>query len=96
MTVESGVGRDIYDTRSVAAAWWLNLQCASIATSGRDLSRKPSGSARDDEAFEPGSIYENNELMEDRLKGHAGWSMLDVHSDLYMPGTNFAPSDKWF
>lgn len=59
------------------------------------LSRPPAGSDLDDEAFEPGSIYENNALMEELLKGHQGWSMLDVHSGLYMLGTRYPLSNQW-
>lgn len=60
------------------------------------LSRKPAGGELDDQAFEPGAIYENNALFEELLKGRAGWSLLDVHSGLYMLGTRLAESDKWF
>lgn len=59
------------------------------------LPRDPSGSELDDEAFEPGSLYENNSLMADLLKGHAGWSMLDLHSGLYMLGTRYPLSNQW-
>jgi len=59
------------------------------------LSQKPSGSELDDEAFEPGAIYENNALMSDILKGKNDWSILDVHSGLYMLGTRHNLSDKW-
>jgi hypothetical protein len=48
---------------------------------------KPAGSALDDEAFEPGAIFENNALFVDILKGQSDWSLLDVHSGLYMLGT---------
>jgi hypothetical protein len=59
------------------------------------LKRAPSGNELDDEAFEPGSIYENNALMADLLVGRAGWSMIDVHSGLYMLGTRYPPSKNW-
>lgn len=59
------------------------------------LPRDPSGSELDDEAFEPGSLYENNALMADLLKGHAGWSMLDLHSGLYILGTRYPLSNQW-
>jgi hypothetical protein len=59
------------------------------------LSLKPAGSELDDAAFEPGAIYENNALMAELLKGHSGWSMIDVHSGLYMLGTRYLPSQQW-
>lgn len=60
------------------------------------LPRPPSGSDLDDEAFEPGSIYENNKLFEELHRGQPGWNLLDVHSGLYMLGTRLAESDGWF
>jgi hypothetical protein len=60
------------------------------------LSRQPSGNELDDEAFEPGAIYENNALFEEIYHGHPGWNLLDVHSGLYMLGTRLAESDSWF
>jgi hypothetical protein len=51
------------------------------------LSQAPAGSELDDEAFEPGAIFENNVLFVDILKGQVGWSLLDVHSGLYLLGT---------
>jgi hypothetical protein len=59
------------------------------------LSRPPSGSGLDDEDFEPGAIYENNALLEE-IHGGVPWSLLDVHSGLYMLGTRLAESDSWF
>jgi hypothetical protein len=56
---------------------------------------KPAGSELDDEAFEPGALYENNALMAELLKGLADWSLLDVHGGLYMLGTRHPHSDKW-
>ena len=38
------------------------------------LTKAPAGSELDDEAFEPGAIFENNMLFVDTLKGQAGWS----------------------
>lgn len=60
------------------------------------LTRPPAGSDLDDEAFEPGAIYENNALFEDILIGCPDWNLLDVHSGLYMLGTRLAESDSWF
>lgn len=59
------------------------------------LSTPPSGNELDDEAFEPGSIYENNALMAELLHGRSGWSMIDVHSGLYMLGTRHSHSRGW-
>lgn len=60
------------------------------------LARRPAGSALDDEAFEPGAIYENNGLFVDLLRGHSGWNLMDVHSGLYMLGTRLKQSNSWF
>jgi hypothetical protein len=60
------------------------------------LSSRPSGNELDDEAFEPGAIYENNALFQEIHRGHDGWNLLDVHSGLYMLGTHLAESDTWF
>lgn len=51
------------------------------------LPRPPAGTGLDDEAFEPGAIYENNHLFTEILKGHAGWSLMNVHTGLYQLGT---------
>lgn len=59
------------------------------------LSTPPAGSELDDEAFEPGALYVNNALMESLLKGLPGWSMLDLHSGLYMLGTRHPASNQW-
>lgn len=67
----------------------------SILHQAKILSKKPAGSALDDEAFEPGAIYENNSLMSELLKGKTDWSILDVHSGLYMLGTRHTLSDNW-
>jgi hypothetical protein len=58
------------------------------------LPMKPAGSELDDEAFEPGAIFENNALFVDILKGLAGWSLVDVHSGLYMLGTRDPRSEN--
>ncbi len=51
------------------------------------LAKGPVGSELNDEAFEPGAIFENNWLFVDILKGQSDWSLVDVHSGLYMLGT---------
>lgn len=60
------------------------------------LATDPAGSDLDDEAFEPGALYLNNDLMAGLLTGRSGWSMLDVHSGLYMLGTRHPLSNQWF
>jgi len=59
------------------------------------LPHPPAGSQLDDEAFEPGAIYENNATMEELLQGLPDWSMVDVHSGLYMLGTRYPLSNQW-
>lgn len=67
----------------------------SILHKSHVLARKPAGSDLDDQAFEPGALYENNALFEDVLRGHAGWHMIDVHSGIYLLGTRLAESASW-
>lgn len=55
----------------------------------------PAGSELDDASFEPGAIYENNATMMGLLKGRSDWSMIDVHSGLYMLGTRYPHSNQW-
>jgi hypothetical protein len=50
-------------------------------------SRSPAGTELDDAAFEPGVLYENNGLFFELRKGRADWSLVDIHSGLYMLGT---------
>lgn len=59
------------------------------------LTSDPAGSELDDEAFEPGAIYLNNNLMAGLIPGHADWSMLDVHSGIYILGTRHPMSNQW-
>lgn len=60
------------------------------------LSRAPAGTDLDDAAVEPGAVYENNTLMAEILKGHTAWSLIDVHSGLYMLGTRYVGSSQWY
>jgi hypothetical protein len=46
----------------------------SILYGAHLLSRPPAGSELDDEAFEPGAIYENNALFGEFHRGHVGWN----------------------
>lgn len=59
------------------------------------LTRAPSGTALDDEAFEPGALYENNQLLVDLLNGLGDWCLVDVHSGVYMLGTRDPQSNTW-
>lgn len=59
------------------------------------LSKEPDGSALDDQAFEPGVIYSNNGLFTELLVGPLDWSLIDLHSGLYMLGTRLAESRQW-
>ena len=43
--------------------------------------------ALDDADFELGALYENKALLAEVRKGRSDWSLLDVHSGLYMLGT---------
>jgi hypothetical protein len=59
------------------------------------LSHKPAGSQLDDESFETGALYENNALFAEFRKGLENWSLLDVHSGVYLLGTRHPSSDEW-
>lgn len=59
------------------------------------LARAPAGNSLDESDFEPGAIYENTGLMAELLKGLLDWSMIDVHSGLYLLGTREQASDHW-
>jgi hypothetical protein len=66
----------------------------SILYQSHLLSNKPAGSALDDSEFESGALYENNSLFAEIRKGLNDWSLLDVHSGLYLLGTRDVRSDK--
>jgi hypothetical protein len=51
------------------------------------LPRPPAGTELDDASFEPGVLYENNGLFSELRRGRSDWSLVDVHSGLYMLGT---------
>lgn len=67
----------------------------SILHHAHILSVAPSGTELDDQSFEPGALYENNALMAGLLKGRDDWSMIDLHTGLYLLGTRFPLSSKW-
>lgn len=59
------------------------------------ISRPAAGSELDDAAFEPGAIYENNGLFAELCKQRSDWSLIDVHSGVYLLGTRHPHSDQW-
>lgn len=58
-------------------------------------SAPPAANELDDEAFEPGVIYEDNGLFAELCKQQSGWCLIDVHSGIYMLGTRDPRSDSW-
>lgn len=60
------------------------------------LSRPPAGSALDDQSVEPGAVYENNDLFAELRKGRVDWSLVDVHSGVYLLGTRDRESGQWY
>jgi len=60
------------------------------------LSEKPSGNELDDQAFEPGALYINNNLLSTLCGLMDGWCLLDVHSGIYMLGTRDPRSASWW
>jgi hypothetical protein len=59
------------------------------------LSTPPAGNDLDDGDWEPGVIFENNALFAELCKQLPGWSLIDVHSGLYMLGTRHPHSGTW-
>jgi hypothetical protein len=59
------------------------------------LKKTPDGSPLDDQAFELGSLYINNDLMTELLSYRKDWCLLDIHSGLYMLGTRHPASANW-
>jgi hypothetical protein len=66
-----------------------------ILYDGGLLSHPPPNNELDDSAFEPGALYESNGLLQELQGGHQDWSLLDVHSGVYMLGTRDPQSGKW-
>jgi hypothetical protein len=62
---------------------------------GKVLLNAPEGSALDDQAFEPGALYINNQRLCELLHGVEDWSLVDVHSGVYMLGTRDPRSSSW-
>jgi hypothetical protein len=59
------------------------------------LPHGPSGSDLDDGDWEPGVLFENNALMATIVKGAPALNMIDLHSGLYLLGTNHPHADSW-
>lgn len=59
------------------------------------LSRAPDVTGLDDEGFEPGVLYNNNGLLEEICSKAQGWSLVDVHSGVYILGTKHQHSQSW-
>ena len=67
----------------------------SILHKAHILAHPPAGSDLDDQAFEPGALYENNALFADIHLGHPDWHLIDVHSGIYLLGTRLPESKNW-
>jgi len=61
----------------------------------KHITRPPEGSLLDDAAFEPGVLAVNNGLFEDVRAGLDDWSLIDVHSGLYVLGTKEPGAATW-
>jgi hypothetical protein len=59
------------------------------------LSRAPAGGDLDDGDWEPGVLFENNALMAELIPGPHNLNMIDLHSGLYLLGTNHPQADSW-
>lgn len=59
------------------------------------LSRPPAGGDLDDGDWEPGVLFENNALMAELIPGPHNLNMIDLHSGLYLLGTNHPQADSW-
>jgi hypothetical protein len=59
------------------------------------LTHRPAGGDLDDENWEPGVLFENNALMAELIPGPHDLNMIDLHSGLYLLGTNHPQADQW-
>lgn len=59
------------------------------------IAQEPSAKSRNDTEFDLSLIYTTTGLMAELLKGLPDWTMLDVHSGLYMLGSRLPESDMW-
>lgn len=67
----------------------------SLLHQGGIIRHPPAGSELDDAAFEPGALYENNALFQELCQQRNDWSMIDVHSGVYMLGSRHPLSGSW-
>lgn len=67
----------------------------NILQSVHIISEKPDGNDMDDGGWEPGVLYNNNALMAKLIPGMPGLNMVDLHSGLYLLGTNYPHADQW-
>jgi hypothetical protein len=67
----------------------------SILYQNNYLKNKPAGSVLDDESFETGALYENNQLFAETIKGATDFNLLDAHSAIYLLGTRHPAADSW-
>jgi len=63
--------------------------------SAKMLSRHPEGNDLDSQSFEPGALFINNALLTELCSMPDDWSLLDVHSGIYMLGTRDPKSAAW-
>lgn len=59
------------------------------------ISSAPSGSDDDDKTAVYGSIVDSNGLMKELVAGKLDWSLIDIHTGVYMLGTRDAASKGW-
>jgi len=59
------------------------------------LTNAPEGGELDTQAFEPGVLYLNNDLLAELCRMRDDWCLLDVHSGVYMLGTRHPQSANW-
>jgi hypothetical protein len=59
------------------------------------LPHGPDGNDMDDGGWEPGVLFNNNDLMQQLIAGPHDLNMIDLHSGLYMLGTKYAFADQW-
>ncbi len=89
------LGRQLLDQTVLLPPSGAIHRALAILHHAHILSAPPSGTELDDQSFEPGALYVNNALMAGLLKGHDDWSMVDLHTGLYLLGTRFPVSSKW-
>lgn len=70
-------------------------QAMRILYDCRILSQAPIGSSLDNNAYDPGAIFENNSIITELIDENSGLNMIDLHSELYMLGTRFKGSSEW-